>query len=182
MTAARIAAEKAAEAARVEAERVAAEAAAVAAAAAEAAKVQAEQEAAAAAAAAAAAPKYARPGLGRLTSSFGNRWGRLHAGIDLAAGTGSPIRAAAAGTVVSARNEGGYGKAVRIEHSDGTETLYAHMSAFTVSAGEKVGPGEQVGREGNTGNSTGPHLHFEVRVGGSQVNPAKWLSARGVGV
>jgi murein DD-endopeptidase MepM/ murein hydrolase activator NlpD len=167
---ARVAAAAAAEAARVEAERVAAEAAAAAAA--EAARVAAAQKA--------AAPKYARPAVGRLTSSFGNRWGRLHAGIDLAGGTGNPIRAAAAGTVVSARNEGGYGKAIRIEHADGTETLYAHMSALIAGAGQKVSAGEQIGREGNTGNSTGPHLHFEVRVGGRPLNPAKWLSDRGV--
>jgi murein DD-endopeptidase MepM/ murein hydrolase activator NlpD len=178
-----LAEQKAAEAA--EAARLAAEAARLAAEAeavrlAEEARVAAEAADAAEAAAEAARPKYARPGVGRLTSSFGNRWGRLHAGIDLAAGTGSPIRAAAAGTVVSARNEGGYGKCVRIQHADGTVTVYAHLSAFLVSAGEKVGPGEQIAREGNTGHSTGPHLHFEVRVGGAPVNPAKWLSARGV--
>jgi murein DD-endopeptidase MepM/ murein hydrolase activator NlpD len=149
---------------------------------AEQARIAAEAAAAAEAAERAARPKYARPGVGRLTSSYGHRWGRLHAGIDLASGVGSPVRAAAAGTVVSARNEGGYGKCIRVEHADGTVTVYAHLSAFLVSAGEKVGPGEQIGREGNTGQSTGPHLHFEVRVGGAPVNPRAWLQARGVGV
>lgn len=156
----------AAQAAQVEAQRVAAE------------KAAAEK----AAAEAAAAPKYVRPGVGHLTSGFGRRWGRLHAGIDLASGVGSPVRAAAAGTVVSAGWDGGYGKAVRIRHSDGTETLYAHNSAVLVGRGEKVGAGEQIAREGSTGNSTGPHLHFEVRVGGSPVNPITWLRARGVRV
>jgi len=158
---------------------------AAAAAVAEAARVEAERvvaEQAAAAAAAAAAPKYVRPGVGRLTSGFGNRWGRLHAGIDLASGVGSPVRAAATGTVVSAQNEGGYGKCVRIKHSDGTVTVYAHLSSFLVGRGEKVGAGEQIAREGNTGQSTGPHLHFEVRVGGTPVNPRAWLAKRGVGV
>jgi murein DD-endopeptidase MepM/ murein hydrolase activator NlpD len=170
--------------AQAEAERLAAEAAAAEAARVEAERVAAEAAAAAAAKAAeeAARPKYARPGVGRLTSGYGNRWGRLHAGIDLAGGTGSPIRAAAAGTVVSAGWEGGYGKAVRIKHADGTVTMYAHNSALLVGRGEKVAAGQQIAREGSTGNSTGPHLHFEVRVGGSPVNPAKWLRDRGVGV
>ena len=125
---------------------------------------------------------FARPGDGRLTSSFGRRWGRLHAGIDLAAGTGSPIRAAAAGTVTASGSEGGYGRAGRILHPDGTVTVYAHLSAITVSEGERVEAGEQIGREGNTGNSTGPHLHFEVRIDGSPVDPASWLRQRDVDV
>lgn len=171
--------QQAAEAARVAAEQAAAEAARVAA---EQAAAHAAAQAQAAEAARAAARAYARPGLGRVTSSYGPRWGRMHRGLDIAAGTGSPVRAAAAGTVVSARTEGGYGKAVRIRHEDGTETLYAHNSALLVSAGQRVDAGEQVSREGNTGNSTGPHLHFEVRVGGRNVNPRSWLRERGIDV
>ena len=125
---------------------------------------------------------YARPGDGRLTSSFGRRWGRLHAGIDLAAGTGSTIRAAAAGTVASSSLENGYGNCVRIKHSDGTVTVYAHMSRLLVRSGERVAAGQQIGREGNTGNSTGPHLHFEVRINGTPINPLAWLRARGISV
>ena len=125
---------------------------------------------------------YARPGIGALTSSYGRRWGRLHAGIDIAAGPGAPIRAAAAGTVRSAGNEGGYGRAVRIVHPDGTETLYAHNSSLLVSAGEKVKAGQQIAREGSSGNVTGPHLHFEVRINGGPVDPAAWLRKRGVSV
>ena len=172
-----LAEKKAAEAAAAaEAARIAAEQ--------EAARVAAEQAAAAKAAAeaeaAANAKKFARPGQGRITSTFGSRWGRLHAGIDMACGTGCPIRAAAAGTVISAGWEGGYGKAVRIQHADGTVTLYAHNSSILVSKGQRVAAGQQISREGSTGNSTGPHLHFEVRVGGNPVNPLVWLRQRGI--
>lgn len=125
-------------------------------------------------------PQFVRPGLGRLTSSYGRRWGRLHAGIDLASGVGSPIRAVTDATVLSAGWEGGYGRCVRLLHSDGTVTVYAHMSATTVNRGEKVAAGERIGREGNTGQSTGPHLHFEVRINGTPVNPVSWLRKRGV--
>ncbi len=124
--------------------------------------------------------KFARPGLGRLTSPYGRRWGRLHGGIDLASGIGSPIRAAAGGTVLSAGNEGAYGKAVRIRLPDGTVNVYAHLSAFLVRSGQRVAGGEQIAREGNTGRSTGPHLHFEVRVNDSPINPVPWLSKRGI--
>jgi murein DD-endopeptidase MepM/ murein hydrolase activator NlpD len=174
----------AAEAAAADAARVAAEQAAAA----EAARVAAEQAAAAEAARveaeaqAAAARRTARPGDGRLTSGYGPRWGRMHRGIDLAAGTGAPIRAAAAGTVISAGTEQGYGRAVRIRHADGSETLYAHNSSILVRAGQKVAAGQQISREGATGNVTGPHLHFEVRVGGSNVNPLTWLRQHGVSI
>jgi murein DD-endopeptidase MepM/ murein hydrolase activator NlpD len=125
-------------------------------------------------------PQFVRPGTGRLTSGYGARWGRLHAGIDLAAGVGAPISAVAAGTVISAGREGGYGQAVRVQHADDTVTLYAHLSDVLVAAGQRVTAGLSLGREGSTGNSTGPHLHFEVRVGGVPVDPAPWLRARGV--
>ena len=123
---------------------------------------------------------FARPGMGRLTSGYGRRWGRLHAGIDLASGIGSPVRAAADGQVESAGWEGGYGRAVRITHSDGTVTVYGHMSALLVDSGERVEAGQLIGREGNTGHSTGPHLHFEVRVNGTPINPLPWLRKHGI--
>lgn len=126
--------------------------------------------------------RFARPGDGRLTSSYGRRWGRLHAGIDLAAGTGAPIRAAAGGTVTSSGNEGGYGRAIRILHSDGTVTVYGHMSKLIARGGQRVAAGELIGLEGNTGQSTGPHLHFEVRVNGSPINPVTWLRQRGISI
>ena len=126
--------------------------------------------------------QFVRPGIGRLTSSYGRRWGRLHAGIDLASGIGSPIRAVTSGTVLSAGWEGGYGRCVRLLHSDGTITVYGHLSAITVNRGERVAAGERLGREGNTGQSTGPHLHFEVRINGTPVNPVTWLRKRGVAI
>jgi murein DD-endopeptidase MepM/ murein hydrolase activator NlpD len=124
--------------------------------------------------------EYVRPGTGRLTSGYGRRWGRLHAGIDLAAGSGSPIRAATNGTVLTSGSLGGYGQAVEIRHADGTMSRYAHMSKLLVNKGEKVAAGAQIGREGNTGNSTGPHLHFEVRVNNAPIDPAAWLRKHGV--
>lgn len=127
-----------------------------------------------------APPVAARPGDGALTSTFGPRWGRAHSGIDLAAGIGAPVRAAADGTVSSAGAEGGYGTTVRVQHADDTETVYAHLSSAMVEPGALVVAGQDVGREGNTGRSTGPHLHFEVRVTGVPVDPVAWLAARGV--
>lgn len=124
--------------------------------------------------------QFVRPGVGRLTSSYGRRWGRLHAGIDLAAGVGSPIHAVTNATVLSAGSEGGYGRAIRLLHADGTVTVYAHMSSLLVGKGERVAAGEKIGREGNTGQSTGPHLHFEVHVNDTPVNPVTWLRKRGV--
>ncbi|HVM27164.1 MAG TPA: M23 family metallopeptidase, partial [Mycobacteriales bacterium] len=127
-------------------------------------------------------PAAARPSDGRLTSPFGPRWGRLHAGVDFATGVGAPVRAAVEGTVVTAQAESGYGNTVRVVHADGAETVYAHMSAFDVVAGQPVTAGQDLGREGNTGQSTGPHLHFEVRYDGAPVDPLIWLADRGVGV
>jgi len=126
--------------------------------------------------------EYVRPGTGRLTSGYGRRWGRLHAGVDLAAGTGSPIRAVTSGTVIAAGNEGGYGNAVRIQHPDGSVSLYGHMSSLMVRKGAQVGAGEQIGREGNTGHSTGPHLHFEIRINDVPINPVPWLAKHGINV
>ncbi|MEZ5375400.1 MAG: peptidoglycan DD-metalloendopeptidase family protein [Acidimicrobiales bacterium] len=100
---------------------------------------------------------------------------RLHAGIDLGAGTGTPIAASAGGTVIHAGPYGGYGNAVIINHGNGITTLYAHQSKIAVSTGQQVGRGEVIGYVGSTGNSTGPHLHFEVRVNGSAVNPRGYL-------
>jgi murein DD-endopeptidase MepM/ murein hydrolase activator NlpD len=127
-----------------------------------------------------ARPEFVRPGVGPLTSRFGSRWGRLHAGIDLASGTGAPVSAAAEGTVLSAGTEGGYGQVVRMQHADDTVTVYAHLSALVVRPGQRVAAGTVVGREGSTGHSTGPHLHFEVRIAGVPVDPLPWLQARGV--
>ena len=111
---------------------------------------------------------------GVVTSEYGSRWGRLHAGIDIAAPTGTPIYAAKAGTVLVASAQGGYGLAVVIDHGDMT-TLYGHQSRIAVGVGARVGQGALIGYVGNTGNSTGPHLHFETRYGGSPLNPRPCL-------
>ncbi|WBB96256.1 M23 family metallopeptidase [Solwaraspora sp. WMMA2059] len=119
----------------------------------------------------------------QITSCYGQRWGVLHAGIDLALPAGTPVLAAGAGTVqVAGWAYTGYGISVVIDHGGGVLTHYAHLSATSVSVGDRVAPGDTIGAEGSTGDSTGPHLHFEVHIGGlwSQVDPAPWMRERGV--
>lgn len=119
----------------------------------------------------------------QITSCYGQRWGVLHAGIDLALPAGTPVLAAGAGTVqVAGWAYTGYGISVVIDHGGGVLTHYAHLSATSVAVGDQVAPGDTIGAEGSTGDSTGPHLHFEVHVGGlwSQVDPAPWMRERGV--
>ena len=124
--------------------------------------------------------KWARPNIGRLTSGYKWRWGRMHTGIDIAGPYGSPVRSVGAGTVISAGYEGGYGKLVKVRHDDDTVTYYAHNSRLLVAAGERVAAGEVIAAEGSTGHSTGPHVHFEVRINGNPVNPIPWLAKRGI--
>ena len=112
---------------------------------------------------------------GPLTSPFGPRWGRLHAGIDIAAPGGTPIRAADSGRVVLAGWQGGYGNYTCIDHGGGFSTCYAHQSSIGVSTGQSVSRGDVIGAVGNTGNSFGDHLHFETRINGSPVDPAGYL-------
>jgi murein DD-endopeptidase MepM/ murein hydrolase activator NlpD len=112
---------------------------------------------------------------GVLTSPFGYRWGRLHAGIDIAVPEGTPIRAAKSGQVTLASYYGGYGNYTCIDHGGGLSTCYGHQSGFAVSQGDSVSQGEVIGYSGNTGSSTGPHLHFEVRVNGTPVDPMGYL-------
>jgi murein DD-endopeptidase MepM/ murein hydrolase activator NlpD len=115
------------------------------------------------------------PVSGPVTSPYGMRWGRLHAGIDIAAPTGTPIRAAASGTVVLAAWNGGYGNYTCIDHGGGMATCYAHQSSYAVSSGAQVSQGQVIGYVGNTGHSFGAHLHFEVRINGSPVDPLGYL-------
>lgn len=115
---------------------------------------------------------------GRLTSRFGTRWGRMHYGIDIAAPTGTPVLAAAAGTVTYADWMGSYGMLVTIDHGNGLETRYAHNSRILVKVGDQVQRGQRIALVGSTGNSTGPHLHFEVLVNGEARDPMGWLPAR----
>jgi murein DD-endopeptidase MepM/ murein hydrolase activator NlpD len=112
---------------------------------------------------------------GPVVSPFGMRWGRLHAGIDIAVPGGTPIRAAAAGTVAIAGWTGGYGNYTCIQHGGGIATCYAHQSSIRVSVGAHVSQGQVIGLSGCTGHCFGDHLHFEVRVGGAPVNPMGYL-------
>jgi murein DD-endopeptidase MepM/ murein hydrolase activator NlpD len=112
---------------------------------------------------------------GTVVSGFGMRWGRLHEGIDITASTGTPIWAAAAGTVIHAGWLGGYGNLVVVDHGDGLATAYAHASSILVSVGQSVAQGETIALVGSTGDSSGPHLHFEVRVNGVAVDPLFYL-------
>jgi murein DD-endopeptidase MepM/ murein hydrolase activator NlpD len=111
---------------------------------------------------------------GVVTSGFGWRWGRMHEGIDIAAPTGTGIRAAASGTIIYAGYMGGYGNLVVIDHGNGLATAYAHQSAIYIGGGS-VSQGTVIGAVGSTGSSTGPHLHFEVRVNGTAVDPMGYL-------
>jgi murein DD-endopeptidase MepM/ murein hydrolase activator NlpD len=111
---------------------------------------------------------------GPVVSPFGWRWGRMHEGVDIAAGYGSPIAAAASGTVIYAGWMGGYGNLIIIDHGGGIATAYAHQSSFAVGGGP-VSQGQTIGYVGCTGHCFGPHLHFEVRVNGSAVDPLGYL-------
>ena len=112
---------------------------------------------------------------GPITSPFGPRWGTLHPGIDIGVPTGTPIHAAAAGTVIYCGVMSGYGNLVVIDHHNGLATAYGHQSRIAASCGENVAQGQVIGYTGCTGFCTGPHLHFEVRVNGSPVDPLGYL-------
>ncbi|NYI04925.1 transglycosylase family protein [Allostreptomyces psammosilenae] len=130
---------------------------------------------------------YVRPVEGYTLSAYYGQAGGwssgYHTGQDFAVPTGTPVQAVASGTVVSAAYDGAYGNQVVIDHGDGTFSQYAHLSSLAVSAGQQVGAGDQIGLSGSTGNSTGPHLHFEIRTSpnyGSDVDPVAWLAGHGV--
>ncbi|WP_235889017.1 MULTISPECIES: M23 family metallopeptidase [Maritimibacter] len=118
-----------------------------------------------------------RPGTFRYTSGFGTRWGRLHAGTDMAGPVGTPIYATADGVVTHADWQSGYGRLIKVQHEFGLETRYAHLSRIRVKKGQRVSRGDLIGDMGNSGRSTGPHLHYEVRVGGKAVNPMTYIKA-----
>jgi murein DD-endopeptidase MepM/ murein hydrolase activator NlpD len=116
------------------------------------------------------------PVRGIVTSEFGSRWGSFHPGIDIAAPEGTPIAAAKSGVVVFAGwNDGGYGNFVVLDNGGGVGTAYAHQSRIAVSEGQHVSQGQTLGYVGTTGNSTGDHLHFEVRINGQVQNPRSYL-------
>jgi murein DD-endopeptidase MepM/ murein hydrolase activator NlpD len=123
------------------------------------------------------------PTTGRFTTCYEMRWGVMHNGVDIAAPIGTPIYSPLAGTVLRAGPATGFGLAVYIKHDDGSVTVYGHINDYFVSVGQRVDAGEVIAEVGNTGQSTGPHLHFEVHTDGmyaGRVNPMPWLAARGV--
>jgi len=113
----------------------------------------------------------------RYTSGYGRRWGRMHYGTDFAAPHGTPIYASADGVVVHAGWASGYGRLIKIRHEFGYETRFGHLSKIRVNVGQKVSRGERIGDMGNTGRSTGTHLHYEIRINGNAINPMKYLEA-----
>ncbi len=128
-------------------------------------------------------PDFVVPTDGRLTTCFCQRWGTMHWGLDLAAPLGTPILAAADGVVLRAGPASGYGNAVYIQDADGNVQIYGHMKYYSVSAGDVVSAGEQIAKVGNQGQSTGPHLHFEIHSGGMNgkpIDPEAWLNDRGL--
>jgi murein DD-endopeptidase MepM/ murein hydrolase activator NlpD len=121
------------------------------------------------------------PVSGRVNSEFGKRRspfsGRLeqHRGLDIGAPQGTPVKAPAAATVVVASTRGGYGKHVKLDHGNGVRSLFGHLSAVDVKVGQRLEKGQVIGKVGSTGRSTGPHLHYEIRVDGERVDPRKFL-------
>ncbi len=128
-------------------------------------------------------PKTCLPAHGTFTSGFGARWGTSHLGIDIANAIGTPIYAASDGTVIEAGPASGFGLWVRVQLDDGTIQVYGHMNSFSVKEGQKVKCGQQIAEIGNRGQSTGPHLHFEVWLNGTRkIDPRPWLAARGINI
>ncbi|HWI55152.1 MAG TPA: LysM peptidoglycan-binding domain-containing M23 family metallopeptidase, partial [Desulfobacteria bacterium] len=118
------------------------------------------------------------PVQGPVSSAFGRRWGRMHKGIDIAAETGEPIRAVADGIVAFSGDRGTYGNSIIINHGDGFRSQYAHASKLLVTLGQRVERGQVIARVGNTGRSTGPHLHLELLYKGQPVDPENYLPDR----
>ncbi|WP_243698583.1 M23 family metallopeptidase [Paracoccus alkanivorans] len=113
----------------------------------------------------------------RYTSGFGRRWGRMHEGVDMAGPSGTPVYATGDGVVSFAGRQSGYGNLIKVTHELGTETRYAHLSRIRVKDGQRVSQGDLIGDMGNTGRSTGPHLHYEVHVNGRAVDPMSFIKA-----
>src|SRR5690349_15588244 len=115
------------------------------------------------------------------TSGFGWRWGKMHEGDDFGTPVGTPVHSMSSGTITFAGWEGGYGNKVEITYWDGTVSVYGHLSSIRVSVGQGVAPGDVVALSGNTGHSTGPHLHLEIHPsGGAAIDPAPWLHKHGL--
>ena len=119
--------------------------------------------------------EFLNPTLGVLTSNFGTRWGRLHSGIDIGADEGEAICAAKSGRVIFSETADGYGNYIKIDHGGGLETAYGHCSVLAANVGDEVERGQTIAYVGSTGNSTGPHLHFEVKIDGEFKNPLDYV-------
>ncbi len=163
------------EALQAQSAALAAKIAAAQAAAARAAVPSPEEGSSTASAPAPSASGFAWPVSGPVTSGFGARWGRMHEGIDIAVPSGTPVQAAAAGTVIYAGWMDGYGNLVVVDHGNGVSTAYGHNTSVAVALGQQVAQGEVIAYSGSTGHSTGPHVHFEVRVNGVAVDPMGYL-------
>jgi murein DD-endopeptidase MepM/ murein hydrolase activator NlpD len=122
---------------------------------------------------------WTRPTTGPITSGFGQRWGRLHAGVDFGTPIGTPVYAASDGTVHAAGPASGYGQWVKLAHPGGTTTVYGHISSWVVTVGQAVQAGQLIAYSGNEGRSTGPHLHFETRPADRPVDPLAFYAAHG---
>lgn len=122
------------------------------------------------------------PVVGRITSMFGPRWGSTHYGLDVANSIGTPIRSATDGEIIDSGPASGFGLWVRVQADDGTTTVYGHINETLVEVGQRVSAGERIATVGNRGNSTGPHLHFEVHQDGKQIDPLKWLRTNGADI
>lgn len=122
-----------------------------------------------------AVPVFMVPANGRYTSSYGERWNKMHKGVDIGAPIGTDIKAAEGGVVTYSGERGTYGNCVVIKHKNGYETLYAHISKLIAKKGETVNKGDVIAEVGSTGRSTGPHLHFEVKINGNHKNPMNYL-------
>jgi murein DD-endopeptidase MepM/ murein hydrolase activator NlpD len=122
------------------------------------------------------------PTHGRITSTYGPRWGYIHYGIDIANSIGTPIVSVMPGTVINSGPASGFGLWVKIRHDNGVHTVYGHNDRNLVSVGQRVRAGQQIANIGNRGQSTGPHLHFEVHVNGSKIDPLPWLRGNGVNI
>ncbi|WP_228783766.1 M23 family metallopeptidase [Nocardia cyriacigeorgica] len=130
-----------------------------------------------------ARPKTIRPVAGPMSSTFGMRWGAMHAGIDFADPMGAPIAAVTDGVVIEAGPASGFGLWVRVQQDDGTIGVYGHMQDILVTVGQPVRAGDVIATVGSRGYSTGPHLHYEVHVPGvGPIDPQPWLAARGISV
>ncbi|MGD7003521.1 M23 family metallopeptidase [Corynebacterium halotolerans] len=128
-----------------------------------------------------ASPSVVKPAEGTFTSGYGPRWGSFHSGIDIANSLGTPIKAVMSGNVISSGPASGYGNWIRIQHDDGSVSVYGHMQSLYVGVGERVSAGQTIAGMGSEGFSTGSHLHFEIHPDGSTpVDPQPWLAQHGI--